>query len=148
MTISHSEICQHCGATVAEHKHGLSKGLVRSMYIVAKAQEIKSPVKLIKTKLNHSQRCNLLKMQYWGMLARANPDKDSGEWYITEKGFQFMRGEVSMPHYVRTFRNEVQGFEGKDLLVTEVTDGWSFASDYARDMKPHQPELEPDLLND
>jgi len=118
------------------------------MYIVAKAQEKESPVKLRKIKLTYAQRANLLKAQYWGMLARANPDKDSGEWYITEKGFKFMRGEIWMPHYAITFRNKVQCFEGKNLLVTEVTDGWKFASDYARDMKPHQPELEPDLLDD
>lgn len=148
MTISHSEICQHCGAVVAEHKHGLSKGIIRSMYIVAKAQEIKSPVKLRKLKLTYARRANLLKAQYWGMLARGTPDKDSGEWYITEKGFKFMRGEISMPHYAITFRNEVQTFEGKNLLVTEITDGWSFASDYARDMKPHQPELDRHLLDD
>ena len=61
MTISRSEICEHCGAKVVEHKHGLSKGIIRSMYIVAKAQEIKNPVKLRKTKLTYSQRANLLK---------------------------------------------------------------------------------------
>ena len=35
MTISRSEICEHCGAKVVEHKHGRSKGITRSMYIVA-----------------------------------------------------------------------------------------------------------------
>ena len=148
MTISHSEICEHCGAKIAEHKHGLSKGIIRSMYIVAKAQEIKSPVKLRKTRLTYSQRANLLKAQYWGLIAKGTPDKDTGEWYITEKGFRFMRGEMSLPHNVRTFRNEVQEYEGKKLFVTEVTDGWKFASDYARDMRPHQPDDGPDLFDD
>ncbi len=147
MTISRSEICEHCGAKVVEHKHGLSKGIIRSMYIVAKAQEIKNPVKLRKTKLTYSQRANLLKAQYWGVIARGTPDKDTGEWFITDKGFRFMRGEIALPHSVRTFRNKVQNYEGKDLFVMQVTGGWRFASDYARDMKPHHPIHTSDLFD-
>jgi hypothetical protein len=141
-----SELCPTCGAKMVEHKHGLSKGIIRSLYIVAKAQEITNPVKLRKTKLTYSQRANLLKLQYWRLIARANPDKDSGEWYITEKGFQFLRGEISLPHSVRTFRNEVQKYEGNNLFVMEVTGGWKFASEYAHDAQPHREPGQGSLL--
>lgn len=132
------EFCSECGAKVVEYKHGLSKGLAKGLYIVARAQEVRSPVRLMDTKLTYSQRANFIKLQYWGLIARANTNLErGGEWYITEKGFQFMRGEISLQHFVWTYRNQVQRFEGKQESITDLTGGWKYRPDYAREAVPH-----------
>ena len=57
-------ICETCGAKVVEYKHGLSKGLVRTLYIIAKAEPPGQPVAMADLKLTYSQRCNSQKLRY------------------------------------------------------------------------------------
>jgi hypothetical protein len=35
--VSELELCEHCGAKLVEYRHGLSKGLMRSLYKLARA---------------------------------------------------------------------------------------------------------------
>lgn len=74
--------CETCGAKLVEYKHGLSKGLCRSLIQVAvtfkdtKAHEIKE------MGLDYNHRCNFQKLKYWGLVEKVGEQtgkEDYGE---------------------------------------------------------------------
>ncbi len=142
---SHSDsYCEHCGAKVVQHKHGLSKGLLRGLVKFSKRGE--GAINLNRCKMTLSEQTNFYKLKYWGIVQKAGGNEHSGEWKLTPEGWRFLRGEISFHHSVRTFRGQVVGFSGKEEYIYEVTDGWRLRPDYIRDMRPHRPGR--DLFDD
>ena len=136
--MSRDGICETCGAKVVEYKHGLSKGLLRTLYKMAVAQQTRSPVSMSEVDLTYSQRCNAQKLRYWRLIVKAgDPESKGGDWYVTDRGRRFLRGEFPLPHYAWTYRAETVRFEGPQKYIDEVTDGWKWRPDYARESLPH-----------
>lgn len=139
---SHSDsYCEHCGAKVVQHKHGLSKSALRGLRKFA--ERSKRAINLNRCKMTMSEQTNFYKFKYWGIVEQA---EESGEWRMTPKGGRFLRGEIPLQHSVRTFRGQVIEFSGKEEYIYEVTDGWRLRPDYIRDMRPHRPH--PDLFDE
>ena len=130
--MSNKKICEHCGATMVEYKHGLSKGLCRSLAVVTLAFCDTEPHEIRDMNLDYSHRCNFQKLRYWGLVEKIG-DKDSkgGLWRITEDGMKFAKGEISAPKFVWTYRGDVVRYEGEEIWITAVTDGWKYRPDYA-----------------
>ena len=122
-------ICECCGAKVVEYCHSLCKGQARALYLFAKAGG-KSELKDLK--FTHSQRCNFPKLRYWELVY-----KDDNTWHMTQKGMDFLRGNILLPKKVWTYRGEVERYEGDDTSIQDVTGGWKWAEDYAREAVPH-----------
>ncbi len=131
-------ICETCGAKVVEYKHGLSKGLVRTLYIIAKAEPPGQPVAMADLKLTYSQRCNSQKLRYWYLIEKVgDPDGKGGNWRVTHRGSEFLQGIVSVPQFVWTYHGEPLRYEGRYRYIEQVTDGWKWRPDYAREAIPH-----------
>ena len=132
--MGHKKICEHCGATMVEYKHGLSKGLIRSLAIVAVAFKDTEPHEIKDMGLDYTNRCNFQKLRYWGLVEKVG-DKDSkgGLWRITENGMAFVSGELSVPKFVWTYRGDIDRYEGKDIWITDVSEGWKYRPEYARE---------------
>jgi len=131
-------ICEHCGAKVVEYKHGLSKGLLRTLFKMAKAQQLKAPVSMCDLDLTYSERCNAQKLKYWGLIVKAgDPTGKGGDWYVTLAGKEFLRGDTVLRHSVWTYRGEVMRFEGRLQDISTITGGWRWRPDYAREAEPH-----------
>lgn len=139
--------CFHCGRRMLEHKQGLATGLVRSLYMVAEVQrDTGKPVFLRETRLVHEQKANFNKLKYWGLVKMGRTDMvKGGDWLVTDKGFQFLRGELSVVKFVVTYDNRVLRTEGDNIFISDITDGWKYRPAWGRDAEPHDP-TQPPLL--
>ncbi len=78
------------------------------------------------------------KLAFWGLL-EAKPDEpdgkksSSGFWRLTEKGRQFVRGEITVPTYVKLLHNKVWEVSAKCFDITEALRSGGF--DYAELMQ-------------
>lgn len=67
--------------------------------------------------LSHTAAANFQKLRFHGLIAHADENNPrNGEWLITKRGGQFLRGEVSVPRRVEIFRNHVIGHEEKEFV--------------------------------
>jgi len=137
------EFCPTCGAKMKDWPHTLSKGLARVIFRACQNLGDGRRFHLADLGLTYSQRCNAQKLRYWGILSKAPDDTAKGGfWILTDLGLAFAQGRVSLQKKVWTFHGEVQRFEGKKIYIGDVTGGWKYRPDYAREGVPHNPQPE------
>jgi hypothetical protein len=130
--------CDHCGATTLQHRHSLSVGLVRLLRIVA----IQPDGLLGASEFNndHVAAANLQKLQYWGLIEKARDELRNrlvGTWRITDHGREFVRGAISIPKHVWTYRASSVEFEGPSLFIHQVVERqYKRREQYAAEAKP------------
>lgn len=139
------ELCPTCGGKMVEYTHSLSKSLVRAFYKAFRASDSIGSFKVSQLPgMSHSQLANLQKLRYWDMIRKApNSNAKGGEWIITRRGRDFIEGRISLSKKVITYRAEVVKFEGVQVSVQDVTGGWKYRPDYAREGRPHPPPDRP-----
>lgn len=132
-----SKCCPTCGAKMVEYKHGLSKGLARTLYRIANGMNADRVYGVREIGLTNSQYDNHQKLRYWGLIERLEDEsRKGGRWRLTDVGFDFVRGVSGLRKYVWTYRGDVVRFDGDAVWIAELTDGWRFRPDYARDAQP------------
>ena len=61
------------------------------------------------------------KLRYWGLIVSKDNDdtkkRASGIWAITDKGRQFVRGEISVPEKVLIFDSKYFGYDGDQIKI-------------------------------
>ena len=131
--------CEHCGAKMVEYKHGLSKKLCRALAMVVTRSNSTEPQEIREMGLDYSHRCNFQKLRYWGLVEKIG-DKDSkgGLWRVTERGMAFVMGKISCPRFAWTYRGDVVRHEGEPINITDISGGWKYRIDYARESEPHK----------
>jgi len=124
---------------MVEYKHSLSKGLVRAFVRVVKHVAPEQEFSFSDCEfLTISQATNLHKLRYWYLISK--PEKDEakgGEWLITDLGMDFATGLIDIQPKVWTYRGTVQRFEGEPTTIEQITGGWKYRPDYARESQPH-----------
>ncbi len=133
------EICEHCGAKVVEYKHGLSRQLARVLYLIARESPAGYPVAMSEVGLTYSQRCNSQKLRYWDLIKKVgDPRGKGGDWLVTDLGWQFLRAEIALPHFVWTYRGSRVRYEGRLIPITQLSGtGWKWRPEYAQESLPH-----------
>jgi hypothetical protein len=119
--------CEHCGASMVEYKRGFSKDLARCVYRFAQAGGDNVDVSTLR--LTNPQYSNFQRLRFWGLaLKEDNPDGSGkgGVWSMTDKGWDFVKARISIPRYAMTYRGEVLRFEGEQLMIQDITEGWWF----------------------
>lgn len=53
--------------------------------------------------------------------------KSSGYWRVTTEGRDFLRGELGIAKYARSYNGEVIGYEGQTVYVTDVDPKFSYS---------------------
>jgi len=90
----------------------LSPGLVECLIIAVRVVHQKRKNRFHWHKdlaLTNNQSHNFQKLRFHGLIAHYDEkDKKSGEWLITARGGEFLRGEKRVPAKVLIFRNEVK----------------------------------------
>jgi hypothetical protein len=134
--MNNTKFCDHCGAKMVEYKHGLAKGLVRSLAKIGLAGG--GPLNIAdELKLTKSEYTNFGKLKYWGLVEKTNPEIERGGiWRVTETGWAFLRGNIKLSPHVWTYRNRVVRYEGGSITIDEVTGGWKYRPEYAREARP------------
>lgn len=131
--------CLHCGAKTVEYKHNLSKGQIRPLIKLLAAgggpASITDDLHLIK-----GEYTNFAKLAYWGLAKKEGITERGGRWQITERGKEFLRGKIKLRKTVWVYRNDVQRFEGDEISVMDVTGGWKYRPQYAREARPHDDQ--------
>jgi len=122
------KVCKCCGAKMVEYTHTFSRGLARSLWLMAGHA---SGVDISTLKMTHTMLANFQKLRYWGLVERVNKDSEKGgEWKITELGSKFVKGDTVIFKKVTTYRANVKAFSGEQITFDEVSDGWLYRSEY------------------
>jgi hypothetical protein len=102
----------------------------------------RKPVNLALLELTRNQWDNFQKLRYWDLVARYT-DKEGirkgGVWTITSKGIEFVLGRIKVPKSVWTYRGERVRYEGDEVLIFHVHEGYRYMADYAEESKPRFP---------
>lgn len=125
------ELCFLCGASMMKYKHALNKGLAAALlalYKFGKATNIS------KIGLTHNQICNFQKLKYWDLVRKVG-DKggNSGCWDITDKGIDFINGQILLQKNVWTFRGDPLEFDGAEISFSSICDLYKKRPDYSRE---------------
>jgi len=128
--------CECCGAKLVEYKHGLSKGLCRSLAKAVVTFGDTEPHDIKDMPLDYNHRCNFQKLRYWGLVEKIGDSLGKGgKWRVTEKGMSFVKNEISVDRFVWTYRGEVESYDGEKLFITDITGGWQYRIEYAKDRR-------------
>lgn len=118
------EKCEHCGASLKKYWHRLTPGLVRTLIEVYKTVSAKGENVISKKdlKLTHSQYGNFQKLRFHGMIAKYKVDGvwNKGQWVLTHRGGDFLKGKIQVPVKVQTFRNQVVDHDTELVTVRDV----------------------------
>ena len=131
--------CPHCDAKMVEYKHSLSKNLLRGFARIVYSVE---PALRFQFKdcefLSYSQASNMQKLRYWGMIQKeADEAGKGGDWLITPLAIKFLKGELSLPVAVWSYRAAWVRDEGATKTVDQITDGWKYRPKYAAEAVAH-----------
>lgn len=142
---SHKHTCAHCGATTMQYKHGMAHGLAAILIKFAEEhmrQKRMHPtgrvgkVEVCKVGLTRNEGGNYSKLRYWNLIEKVGGAEKGGDWCVTEKAFQFLRGEITLPHHAWTYRAEVQRYDGGEIHINDVMLGYKIRPEYAREAIP------------
>ncbi len=129
--------CPHCGGKVVRYPHTLTPLLMRGLYKAARAADRDGKYEIGAVPLSYSQRQNLQKAQYWGLIEKYDPARPRGGWWVvTPLGYRFLRNECALQRVVWTFRGKPVEFEGPHVTITSITGGWWWRDEYAQAARP------------
>lgn len=139
------KICEHCGAGMKSYFHSLTPGLVSILVLAIKHVKASGKNKfhyMHDLNLTHTQAANIQKLRFHALIAHYDPENSrNGEWLITKRGGQFLRGEISVPHKVQTFRNEVISHSKELIHISALKNKLPhFEQEFAYEVMPSKTE--------
>ena len=115
--------CTHCEQTLKIYRYGISESMVRVLRAMAKATEPNTgrAIDVDKINLKHSERTQLTKMRFHGLVAKVKEDGTQipRHWLITRKGWQFL-GNDPVPAKVIVYNNQVLGHDGGTTEIKRI----------------------------
>jgi len=142
--------CPTCDAKMVKYKHVLNQ---RMAFAVFRFYEAGGPVHYEKAlggagSSEHKNKANMQKIAYWGLIAKHYNEagvREGGVWKITPRGQEWVRGHVSVPRRVITYRGQFDSFEG-DLVAFREFHPYQYRekADYVRDAIPVGSEGDSD----
>ena len=131
--------CDHCGGSMMEHRHGLSKQL--GELVCQLFRHPKRQVMVRELNQGYGKSSNFQKLRYFNLV---DHDPKTATWWLTETGEQFARCTIRIAKHVWTWQGQVvkredgeDDREGPMLLITELVPDWNWRIDYAREARPH-----------
>lgn len=142
------EKCPHCGARLKEWWHTLSPGLVRTLIKVVTAVKKSGENDFhlqVNGEMNNNEFSNFPKLRVHGLVARVtdgNGNVSAAHWLLTSKAGKFLRGEISIPKKVKTFRGKVVGHSEELVHISDYRGKVSwFENEF--DFEIHDNKLQP-----
>lgn len=117
--------CPYCDASLRKHWHrivpGLVSALVEAYRVVSKKGE--NHFAKAELELTHAEYGSFQKLRFHALIAKYK-DEDGrvvfGEWLITKRGGDFLKGKVAIPVSVQTFRNRVVDHDERLVFIRDV----------------------------
>lgn len=121
--MNEQDYCEHCGAKLKATRVRLNKTLAQTLIKLRRLEvELGKPHIWLdhddihsENRLTRSQRNNMTRLRWLG-LARYT-ESHSGKWFITKKGYKFLRGEP-VKSEVWTFRNKIMEERRSEVETT------------------------------
>lgn len=126
-----TEICACCGAKIVKYWHRLNRGLCGAIIRIYRKVG-KDQIKISEI-LTHNQVCNFQKLKYWGLVEKVGDQGKGGEWCLTYDAERFIKGQLSLPQKVQTFRGKPISFSQEMVRISDVVDGYQYKEDYVRE---------------
>lgn len=103
--MKYSKRCECCGHKITAFTHSVNKSMIGAFDRLVEFYLREGRSANINKELNltHNQKCNLPKMQYYGLIQNLR----EGLWIPTRKGLSFYYGEISILMPVATINNKV-----------------------------------------
>ena len=130
--------CFHCGASMNEYRHSLSKSLARALFKVWSKSGGK-PINLKHVGLTRNEWDNFQKLRYFGLVKQIG--SKTGVWQVTQYGEEFLFGEKRVPKTAVTYRGEFVKFEGSGILFSDATGYYYSREHYAQTSSPRDEGL-------
>lgn len=140
-------ICPCCDQFAKLYRRKLHSGMARALIAIATVQNRVEVAELdginfyVETPKLRFSNGDYGKLRWWELLEQRplkyddekEEKKNSGRWRLTQKGMQFVKGEISVPREVFMYNNTVQGFSSDMITISEAL-GKKF--NYPELMKP------------
>lgn len=126
MTVEPTKHCPNCGAAMKAYWHVLTPGLVGNLVKMVRRVKEKgiNEVQIVRElQLTHTQYNNFQKLRYHALIAKVKDPAGahkSGFWLLTDRAGQFLRGELSVPRRVQTFRNKVLAHDPATVHIRQL----------------------------
>jgi hypothetical protein len=123
--------CPTCGRPFRIWKHRLTPGLVSALikfragvqYYGRNDLHLHNDMKIPGSPfcLTDFEWNNFSKLRFHGLVAKVRKDgkHQVGRWLLTERGAQFLRGEITVPTFAETQNNRVVGHSGPPLHIND-----------------------------
>jgi len=121
--------CETCGQQVGEYKYKMSKGAIRVLQSLFQMQKTGYDYFYYKDFNEYGKACDWPYMRYFGVveaMPRVKGQNCTGYWRLTEKGKQFLRGELLLPTTVHLEGKTVIQFSGDDVSVDSLVPEWNY----------------------
>lgn len=126
-------LCTHCHQVIKIYRYGISDSMMRVLRAMAdRTNEQLRIANISKNRevdadtldLKHSERTQLTKMRFHGLVAKVKVDgvQKPRHWVITTKGWDFL-GFKPIPAKVLVFNNQVLGHDGGVVTIDRIYGG-------------------------
>lgn len=104
--MKYQEQCDHCHGISAAYTHNINFSMISAFkQFVQKFEETDRAVNIsTDLKLTHNQICDIIKLQYYGLMQRTH---EGGYWKPTDIGLLFYHGAHAVTMPVATINNHV-----------------------------------------
>lgn len=114
--------CNHCEQTIKIYRYGISTSMVHVLRAMGRASRMGGDILDVdKLDLRHSERTQLTKMRFHGLVAKVKKDGHQipRHWVVTTKGWQFL-GNHEIPAKVVIYNNQLLGHDGGTTTIKRV----------------------------
>lgn len=113
--------CPTCNHQATAYWHRLTPGLVGALIKLRTAvhEKQRNNIDIHKEMdLTTTEAMNWTKLRFHGLVAKYKVDGQvqRGQWVLTSRGAQFLRGEIARPRKVKTLNNAVVDHDYDDLV--------------------------------
>ena len=119
--------CPCCKQLVKKYKRKLSSSMAYGLIVLFKAPPgwINIEDYFHAQNIPHSIRGDVRKLRHWGLIEKKSGTREdgstrTGEYRITEKGAEFVRGEIRVRSHYKEFNKNFLGFEGEQITIRQA----------------------------
>lgn len=118
--------CLICKQRVKVYKRPLNASMAKVLIVLARhtkeGEYVHLPTFLLRHGLQPTLYGDTTKLLHWGILdhhdgALDDGNPNAGMWRVSDKGRQFVRGEIAVPKYVRIYNKIVLGFSKEETDI-------------------------------
>ena len=106
--------CPHCGQLMKVYRRSIRKNMLPGLYALSD----RTPKKTSELGLTIGARSDFTILRYWGLICK----QEDSKWSLTDKGRNFLNGELSIAKYLYIFNSQIEGKSNELLNIYQIED--------------------------